>query len=1045
MAIASRLLNRFSREYLLNYETLYYPDIFEDLKNSFKCLNKTFTLKACFSELKKYTEDDYPLIELAENMTEEELQNLFGPTRQVPIGFNTTQKAFLVDFADRVMLRSPLSCVISDYEIHESPDKFMQQLKQNNLLTWLGLKEFKYVRDKLVWLDEIHVFMGPNINVAGHMYQSLTEIPFVKRWPDDPDPELNYPYHTIKKQKTPQLYDEKNMLITAIEQDSKNIQYASEDLLKDKSIALILARKSPNQLKFMHQDLRKDPEIVHTAITSKLGVANLFDVTNFIDHPDILILILQHDIYQFHCLPDSLRHNKYFVLQVMRPKYAVSIDYAPVFNFISDTMQESMEIIQAALIKVWDKDNTVTSDKSFKYASSHMYSTAERDQLKLNAEINLDVLRMCYSTIFQHPEFYKVMIDGSWLIEMAKQLESSYFQPSKLPYCLEIIPPCKESIERIFEPCYSTQELIIKKSPYLTDQTHSYYHHVRIEHHSLSYFVDFRLIGDWAVMYDYHGMLYQLNIKTSAVSLFYYNCEEPIMLHDDWETNNDTGHLIREDGINDIAVSHDGQYLFTSSIDHTIGMWHLPTRQWIKRLACRSYSDTKLAVTDNDAHLYSLSESQIHCWDIHQEKIIHKAVCKDKSHRLIMSNSHAYTVSRQVITQWTLDLNVLSELTGHQYEISAICINQTGTLLYSLDCDSTLFCWDLKQTDQPLKIDLKDKGFEVYSPMILSSDERYLYLREKENSDKNLLIRLSLPIQQWMDDEPSSLNIKIYLKKNIKQYKYLRSFAWHTPEQLMIGGLIDAPLILDIDHESVKELYSVINIIIAAQYCPENNQLIVEDHFGHLTGWDLASMLPITICQPEPDHDNPINKANNRRFHTHYMGTAWIKQLSDIKGTKLLCSTSENDWICYEYTTGKILIKPASLKEHADIKVRLHVRKLTDLSYYPEKDWLISTAEDGQLAIWQFSELMASKSPDIALLARYYQLKQGFLWAKPVKANESLGQWVYTNRGELVDVYPVCDNGEAMLNPLPSSDVGRQNHIDQINTKAPFIELFNIK
>ena len=1047
ITIALRLLNDLSREHILNYEMLYYPDIFRALRSPFFPRSNPHTLKDCFLQLADYMESDHPLVELTGKMSEEELQQLFSTDRQVSERFNLAQHDLLVDFADRVNLKSPFEQAIIKYEAHQSRTAFMQQLKQNKLLTWLGIKEYKYVQEKLVWLEEMHEFMGPSIYLGGHLYNGLTDIPFVKRWPDDPEPEKNYPYYAIKKETRPVLFHERDLLVKAIEQNIDHIKYASDDLLADKSIALMVAQKKPKQLEFMHQDLRKDPEIAHTAITSKLGVANLFNVTNFIDHPNILILILQHDSYQFHRLPESLRHNEHFVLQVMQPKYAVSMDYAPIFNFITDTMQQSMEIIQAALIKVWDKENYLISDESFKYAS-HIYSNGGGDQFKLCAEINLDVLKMCYSTIFQHPEFYTAMIDGSWLMETARQLESNYFQSLKLPYCLEIIPPCKETIERIFVPCYSTQELIIKKSPYLTDHTHSHYHHVRIEHHSLSYFVDFRLIGDWAVIYDYHGLLYQLNIKTSAVSLFYYNCDEPIILHDysGSNTNNDTGHLIRENGINDIAVSHDGQYLFTSSIDHSIGMWHLPTRQWIKRLVSRSYSDTKLIVADNGLHLYSLSESQmIHCWDIHQEKIIHKAVCKDNTYRLIMSNTHVYTASKSVITQWTLDLNIVLELTGHQYEIVAICINQAGTLLYSLDCDSTLFCWDLKQADRPLKIDLKDRGIVAYSPMILSSDERYLYLRKKEHSNKNMLIQLSLPIQECMDDKLSSLNFKIYLKENLKPYKYLREFAWYTPEQLMIGGLINAPLMLDINNESVKELGSIINIIVAAQYCPENNQLIMEDHFGHLSGWDLYSMMPITIGQPDPDHDNPIYKANNWRFHTHHMGTAWIKQLSDIQGAKLLCSTSECDWICYEYATGKILIKKANLNEHADIKVRLHVRQLTDLSYYPEKDWLISTAEDGQLAIWQFSELITAKSPDNALLARYYQLKQGFLWTKPVKANESLGQWIYTDRDELVDVYPVCDDGEAMLNPLSSSDVGRQNYIDQINGKKPFIELFNLK
>lgn len=161
----------------------------------------------------------------------------------------------------------------------------------------------------------------------------------------------------------------------------------------------------------------------------------------------------------------------------------------------------------------------------------------------------------------------------------------------------------------------------------------------------------------------------------------------------------------QEGNIRKFAISPDSRYLATASLDKTIKIWDLETRQEVRTLT--GHKDWVLAVTftpDGSKIISSgggKNNNVINIWEVNSGKLLHSlsghkdwvnAISINPDGNFLVSASHDKTIKIWDLIQTKL----VKTLEGHKGWITSVAISPDGNTIASGSYDSTIKLWNLK-------------------------------------------------------------------------------------------------------------------------------------------------------------------------------------------------------------------------------------------------------------------------------------------------------------------------------------------------------------
>jgi WD40 repeat protein len=192
-----------------------------------------------------------------------------------------------------------------------------------------------------------------------------------------------------------------------------------------------------------------------------------------------------------------------------------------------------------------------------------------------------------------------------------------------------------------------------------------------------------------------------------------------------------------KDGVNCLALSCDGQLLYSGSIDNTIKEWDLTTGSCRRTFTgYHIYSVNTIALSGDKKYLYFDSfDRTIQEWDLNTGSCLRtfeghqgylRAIILSKDGRSLYSGSDDRTIK-----EWDLIIGSCRRtFTGHQDSIDCLALSENGRSLYSGSNDSTIKEWDLT-TGSCLRT---FEGYRGWSGGIdLSVDGQFLYYASRDS------------------------------------------------------------------------------------------------------------------------------------------------------------------------------------------------------------------------------------------------------------------------------------------------------------------------
>jgi WD40 repeat protein len=205
------------------------------------------------------------------------------------------------------------------------------------------------------------------------------------------------------------------------------------------------------------------------------------------------------------------------------------------------------------------------------------------------------------------------------------------------------------------------------------------------------------------------------------------------------ELQNLIGH---QDSVNCLALSGDGQFLYSGSTDSTIKEWDLTTGSCRRTFTgYHIYSVNTIALSGDGKYLYFDSRGEtIQEWDLkmgscrrtfegHQDYL--RAIILSKDGRSLYSGSDDCTIK-----EWDLTMGTCHRtFTGHQDSIDCLALSGDGRSLYSGGTDSRIKEWDLTTGS----CRRTSEGYRGWSGGIdLSADGQFLYYSSRDSTIKEL-------------------------------------------------------------------------------------------------------------------------------------------------------------------------------------------------------------------------------------------------------------------------------------------------------------------
>lgn len=153
--------------------------------------------------------------------------------------------------------------------------------------------------------------------------------------------------------------------------------------------------------------------------------------------------------------------------------------------------------------------------------------------------------------------------------------------------------------------------------------------------------------------------------------------------------------------VNHLAISPDGQSLFSASADKTIKIWHLATGQEIRTLEGHNSSVNYLAISPDGQTLFSAgADNIIHVWDIATGQKIRTLEGHSSSVNYLEISSDGQTLfsasADKTVKVWYLAMGKeIRTLEGHDSFVNSLVISPDGQTLLSASADKTVKIWDL--------------------------------------------------------------------------------------------------------------------------------------------------------------------------------------------------------------------------------------------------------------------------------------------------------------------------------------------------------------
>lgn len=154
-------------------------------------------------------------------------------------------------------------------------------------------------------------------------------------------------------------------------------------------------------------------------------------------------------------------------------------------------------------------------------------------------------------------------------------------------------------------------------------------------------------------------------------------------------------------GVNAVAISRDGQYLASGSVDKTVKIWDLGTGELLLTLTGHTREVWAIAISPDGKTLASGSgDRRIKLWDMATGELRHtlsghsgqvSALAFSPDGQKLASGSYDNTIKL-----WDTDTGTeLRTLDGHTDWVTALAFSPNGKTLASASADSTVKLWDL--------------------------------------------------------------------------------------------------------------------------------------------------------------------------------------------------------------------------------------------------------------------------------------------------------------------------------------------------------------
>jgi hypothetical protein len=109
------------------------------------------------------------------------------------------------------------------------------------------------------------------------------------------------------------LQNDKEVVLAAVRQNGRALQYAHADLKKDKEVVLAAVRKNVDALQYAHADLQKDKEVVLAAVRQN-GLALQYAHADLKKDKEVVLAAARQDVRALEYAHPDLKNDKKFVL-----------------------------------------------------------------------------------------------------------------------------------------------------------------------------------------------------------------------------------------------------------------------------------------------------------------------------------------------------------------------------------------------------------------------------------------------------------------------------------------------------------------------------------------------------------------------------------------------------------------------------------------------------------------------------------------------------------------------------------------------------------
>lgn len=143
--------------------------------------------------------------------------------------------------------------------------------------------------------------------------------------------------------------NDREIVLTAIRDEACNIRYASDDLTQDKEFGLISVSENPTILNFLHDELQNDKDIVLAALHSEKSVLAFhprIKSPELLRDKEVVLTIIQKgwDPLILKDVGQTLQDDKEVVMAALKMN-----KYHSIFKYASDNLKDDKEVVLAAI------------------------------------------------------------------------------------------------------------------------------------------------------------------------------------------------------------------------------------------------------------------------------------------------------------------------------------------------------------------------------------------------------------------------------------------------------------------------------------------------------------------------------------------------------------------------------------------------------------------------------------------------------------------------------------------------------------------------